>query len=323
MVAPPPRSLRRAGLQTTCRNIPPMPERMKIGVQLPEVEREVRWPEIRDIARTVESVGFDSLWLGDHLLFRDPVYGDRGPWEAWSLLAALGEATERVSIGPLVAATSFHNPAMIAKKAATVDEISGGRLILGLGAGWNQAEYEAYGFPYDSRVSRFGEAFHIIRTLIREGSIDHAGRFYVHREMELLPRARPDIPLMIGSNGPRMLRIAAPDIDMWNTWYTGFDNHPDGLEPLVEELEAACRDVGRDPSTIGRSAAVYVQVGGGAGRVAGSSERPEVAPISGSRAEMAEALSGFVGAGMDHIQIVLDPIDARAVQELGEVLALM
>ena len=121
---------------------------MKIGVQLPEVERDVRWTEIRDIALTAEDAGFDSIWVGDHLLFRaDDAASSRGPWEAWSMLAALAATTRRVQLGPLVASTSFHSPAMLAKKAATVDEISGGRLILGLGAGWNKAEYEAFGFP--------------------------------------------------------------------------------------------------------------------------------------------------------------------------------
>jgi alkanesulfonate monooxygenase SsuD/methylene tetrahydromethanopterin reductase-like flavin-dependent oxidoreductase (luciferase family) len=301
-----------------------MTDLVKVGVQLPEVEREVRWGEIRDIARTAEEVGLDSLWVGDHLLFRDPdSVGARGPWEAWSLLAALGEATERVLLGPLVAATSFHSPAMIAKKASTVDEISGGRLILGLGAGWNRAEYDAFGFPYDNRVSRFEEAFTIIRTLIREGAIDHVGRFYTHREMELLPRARPDMPLMVGSNGPRMLRITSAHVDLWNTWYTWFDNRPEGLAPLVAGLDAAAEKVGRDPATIQRSAAVYLQFEGGAGRVAGSSDRPEVAPITGSRSEMAAALAAFADAGMDHLQVVLDPIDAHSVEELGEVLRIL
>jgi alkanesulfonate monooxygenase SsuD/methylene tetrahydromethanopterin reductase-like flavin-dependent oxidoreductase (luciferase family) len=300
-----------------------MTHQMKVGVQLPEVEREVSWTEIRDMARTAEDVGFDSLWLGDHLLFRDPVTGDRGPWEAWSLLAALGEATERVLLGPLVAATSFHNPAMIAKKAATVDEISGGRLILGLGAGWNEAEYAAFGFHYDNRVSRFEEAFTIIRTLVREGSIDHVGRYYTHRDMELLPRARSDMTLLVGSNGPRMLRIAAPHIDMWNSWYTGFDNRPEGLAPLLAELDAASRDVGRDPSTIQRTAAVYVQFERGSGRIAGSTDRPEVTPITGSRSDVAESLSRFADAGISHLQVVLDPIDARSIVELGEVLGLL
>ncbi len=295
----------------------------RIGVQLPEVEREVSWPEIREMARIAEEVGLDSVWVGDHLLFRDPNTGTRGPWESWSLLAALGEATERVAIGPLVAATSFHNPAMIAKKAATVDEISGGRLILGLGAGWNEAEYRAFGFPYDHRVARFEEAFTIVRTLIREGSIDHVGRFYTHREMELLPRARPGIPLLVGSNGPRMLRITAPHIDMWNTWYTWFDNEPEGIGPLVEDLESAASDVGRDPETIERSAAVLVQMKGGQGRIAGSTERPMITPITGSREAMAETLSRFGGAGMDLLQVVLDPIAPASIEELGEIARLV
>jgi alkanesulfonate monooxygenase SsuD/methylene tetrahydromethanopterin reductase-like flavin-dependent oxidoreductase (luciferase family) len=296
---------------------------MKVGIQLPEVEREVSWREVREIAITAEEAGFDSIWVGDHLLFRDPGTGVRGPLEAWSLLAALGEATERALIGPLVAATSFHNPAMIAKKAATVDDISGGRLVLGLGAGWNQPEYAAFGFPFDHRVSRFEEAFTIIRTLIREGAIDHEGRFYTHREMQLLPKARADLPLLIGSNGPRMLRIAAPHVDLWNSWFTGFDNDPGGLPPLLEAVDEACRQVGRDPGEIGRTAAVLVQLERGTGRIAGSGERPNVTPITGSRSDIAGSLARFWAAGISHVQVVLDPIDARAVTEMGEVLALL
>ncbi len=296
---------------------------LEVGVQLPEVEREVRWPEIREMARTAEAAALDSLWVGDHLLFRDPITGSRGPWEAWSLLAALGEATERVLIGPLVASTSFHSPAMIAKKASTVDEISGGRFVLGLGAGWNRAEYEAFGFAYDHRVARFEEAFEIITTLLREGSIDFSGRFYSVRETELLPRARPGMPLMVGSNGPRMLRVAVPKIDMWNTWYTWFGNRPEGLAPLMAEVDAACRETGRAPSEVKRTAAVYLQFERGSGRIAGSTERPEVVPISGPREAMAEALAGFSAAGIRHIQAVLDPIDARSIEELGEVVRLI
>jgi alkanesulfonate monooxygenase SsuD/methylene tetrahydromethanopterin reductase-like flavin-dependent oxidoreductase (luciferase family) len=298
-----------------------MSGQMKVGIQLPEVEREVTWREVREIAITAEEVGFDSIWVGDHLLFRDPVTGVRGPMEAWSMLAALGEATERAIIGPLVASTSFHSPAMIAKKAVTVDDISGGRLVLGLGAGWNQPEYAAFGFPFDHRVSRFEEAFTIIRTLIREGSIDHDGRFYTHREMDLLPKARADMPLLIGSNGPRMLRITAPHVDLWNSWYTGFDNDPDGLSPLLAMVDEACRQVGRDPTEIDRTAAVLVQMERGGGRIAGSSERPDVTPITGSASDIAESLSRFEDAGITHVQVVLDPIDAVAVTEMGEVLS--
>src|SRR3970040_2007006 len=155
---------------------------LKVGVQLPEVEREVRWPELRDMSRAAEQAGFDSLWVGDHLLFRDPDLPPRGPWEAWSVLAALAGITERVDLGPLVASVSFHNPAILAKKGATIDEISGGRLILGLGAGWNEPEYRAFGFPFDHRVERFEEAFAIIRGLLRDGAVEFAGGFPQARE---------------------------------------------------------------------------------------------------------------------------------------------
>lgn len=296
---------------------------MKIGIQLPEVEREVSWSEVRDIASTAEETGFDSIWVGDHLLFRDDVTGTRGPWEAWTMLAALAESTTRVEIGPLVAATSFHSPAMLAKMAVTVDEISGGRLILGLGAGWNRPEYEAYGFPFDNRVSRFEEAFTVIHTLLRDGEIDFQGTYYTHRDCELLPRPSRHIPLLVGSNGPRMLRITAPYIDQWNSWFVWFDNQPAGLEPLIEELDEACLEVGRDPGEVQRSAAIHVQLPRGAGRIAGSESRPKAPPIRGDAGEIANRLQEFSVAGMDHLQLVVDPIDARAVEELGEVLRLL
>src|SRR5713226_5710794 len=181
----------------------------RVRIQLPEVERRVGWPELFSMARTAEGVGFDSLWVGDHLLYDLPGGVARGPWEAWTALAALAAATERVELGPLVASTSFHAPAMLAKQAATVDAISGGRLILGLGAGWNEREYRAFGFPYDHRVSRFEEAFTIIRRLLRGGRVDFDGAYYRAEDCVLDPGpARPGgPPLMLGSTSPRMMRI--------------------------------------------------------------------------------------------------------------------
>lgn len=296
---------------------------MNIGVQLPEVERPTGWNEIRDIALTIEDCGFDSIWTGDHLLYRDGSGETKGPWEAWTLMAALAEATNRVQFGPLVAATSFHNPAMIAKFATTIDEVSGGRLILGLGAGWNRTEYEAFGFPYAHRVSRFAEAFTIIRALIREGSIDFEGDYYQHRDMELLPSARSDMKILIGSNGPRMLRIALPHADMWNSWFDGFGNHPDGLDRLRSIVDDACVDVGRDPTAVERTAAVYVQLVGGGGRQPGDSARGTAPPITGTRNEIAEQLRAFEPTGISHLQVVLDPIDPHGVEELAEIVRLI
>src|SRR5215216_6365104 len=178
-----------------------MPRQCRVGIQLPEVERRVDWPELISMARAAEAAGFDSLWMGDHLLYDLPGGVTRGPWEAWTSLAALAAVTERVELGPLVTSTSFHAPAMLAKQAATVDAISGGRLILGLGAGWNEREYRAFGFPFDHRVSRFEESFTVIRSLLREGEIDFHGTFVSAERCVLHPRpARSGgPPLMIGS----------------------------------------------------------------------------------------------------------------------------
>jgi len=280
---------------------------------------------VRAMARLAEDVGFDSLWLGDHLLYRFGSGEARGPWEAWTMLAGLAAATDRITLGPLVASTSFHNPAMLAKMAATVDEISGGRLVLGLGAGWNETEYRAFGFPFDHRISRFEEAFTIVRTLLREGAIDFAGRYYEARDCELLPRpARPGgPPLLVGSNGERMLSITMPHADAWNSWYADTGNRPEGVAPLRERVDAACRAVGRDPAAVERTVAVLVRLPGGTGRVMGESDRPEVAPLEGPPEVLEAAFRAYAAAGVGHLQLVLDPITMGSIEALAPVLALL
>jgi alkanesulfonate monooxygenase SsuD/methylene tetrahydromethanopterin reductase-like flavin-dependent oxidoreductase (luciferase family) len=302
-----------------------MPRPLKVGVQLPEAERDIRWAEIRAMARLAEDVGFDSLWVGDHLLYRTPAGTPRGPWEAWSTLAALAATTNRVELGPLVAAAGFHGPAMIAKKAATIEEISGGRLILGLGAGWNETEYRGYGFPFDHRVSRFEEAFTIIRTLLRDGAIDFDGRFHQARDCVLVPRGpRPaGPPLMVGSMGARMLAITAPHVDLWNGWYDWFENRPAGLAALATQVDDACRRAGRLPSEVGRTAAVLVQLDDGRGRVRMDPDAPQVIPVAGHPEEIAEVLAMFATVGISHLQLVLDPITERSIAALAPVLDLL
>jgi probable F420-dependent oxidoreductase len=292
--------------------------RLLVGVQLPEVERVVRWPEVREMARVAEEVGFDSLWVGDHLLYRDPGEPARGPWEAWSLLAALAVATERVQLGPLVASASFHNPAMLAKKAATVDEISGGRLIVGLGAGWNEPEYRAFGYPFDHRVERFEEAFAIIRGLLREGAVDFAGRYHQARECVLLPPpARLSIPIMVGTVGERMLRIAAAHADAWNAWFTWYGNSVEGLRQLRDKVDAACESVGRDPATLERTVAVLVQMEATPTARRGSSYE-EVPPVRPD--DLADHLRALAAEGISHVQLVVDPITAGSIEKLGATL---
>ncbi|MGH8957752.1 MAG: LLM class flavin-dependent oxidoreductase, partial [Acidimicrobiia bacterium] len=235
---------------------------MRFGVQLPETEYEATWPQMVEMARTAEEVGLESLWVGEHLLYEEDEIRS-GPWEAWSLLSALAAVTSRITVGPLVAALPFHNPAVLAKAAATIDEISNGRLIFGVGAGWNEVEFSAFGLPYQRRVARFAEAFHIILRLLAGERVDFSGEFYELNGAELLPRPpRPGaLPFMIGSNRPRMLRIALPHVEWWNSWYSGFDNDPQRVGDLVSQIEAACWDSGRDPTTLKKSAAVYIGFG--------------------------------------------------------------
>src|SRR4051812_6859393 len=238
---------------------------MRIGVQLPEVERHVPWLEYLATARAAEEVGFDSVWLGDHLLYREGE-DERGPWEAWTMLAALAAATQRVELGPLVACTAFHPPGLIAKMAATIAEVSGGRFVLGLGAGWNEVEFRSYGLPYDHRVSRFEEAFTIIRGLLAGERVTLDGRWFQAEDLVLLPLPPAPPRLVIGSNGPRMLAATLPHVDAWNTWFDSYGNTPAGFAELNEQITAAARDAGRDPGEIDRSACVLVALENATGK---------------------------------------------------------
>ena len=289
---------------------------MRVGIQLPETERVVRWPEVERMAKGIEDSGFDSIWVGDHLVFEES--GTlKGPWEAFTQLSAIAAVTNRVEIGPLVAAQPFHEPAILAKQASTVDEVSGGRFTLGLGAGWNRLEFDAYGLPYERRVARFAEGFEIIRRLLRGETVTFHGEFYdLEGGVLLPPSARPGgPPLMIGSNSPRMLSIALPHVEWWNSWFADFDNDPSKLPALLTRIEDACELAGRDPATLKKSVALLFQLPRGGNRARA------INPILGSVAEMAEALHETAAAGIDAVQLVLDPIDERSVDAMAEVLA--
>jgi alkanesulfonate monooxygenase SsuD/methylene tetrahydromethanopterin reductase-like flavin-dependent oxidoreductase (luciferase family) len=293
---------------------------VRVGIQLPEVEREVRWTEYLAMARAAEEVGFDSIWLGDHLLYRDEGGRERGPWDAWTLLAALAASTERVQLGPLVACTAFHPPGLIARMAAALAEVSGGRFVLGLGAGWNEDEFRAYGIPFDHRVSRFEEAFTIIRRLLAGERVTLEGTYCQADDAVLLPPPPGPPRLMIGSNGPRMLGIALPHVEVWNTWYEDFGNSPEGFAALNSRVSDAARVAERDPSEIERSACVYVAL-------ESSDEEhgraPEAPPLEGPADRIAASLSEFAEAGADEVILVVSPITERSIRELAEVLVLL
>lgn len=296
---------------------------LRVGIQLPEVEREVRWPEVVDMARIAEAIGLDGLWVGDHLLYRFEDGSTRGPWEAWTLMAALATATTRIRIGPLVACLAFHNPAVLAKQADTLDEISGGRFVLGVGAGWNETEFRAFGIPFDRRIARFEEAWTIVATLLREGSIDFQGEFHSARDCELVPRGPTPggPPLLIGSSGPRMLAITSPAADAWNAWYADTGNRPDGVRPLRSTVDEACVAAGRDPASVARTVAVLVRFPDGTGRVMGdTAERMDVEPLPADPAALADGLRAFAAEGIEEVQLVLDPITRESIAALHAVL---
>lgn len=297
----------------------------KVGVQLPEVERRVAWPELFAMARAVEGVGLDSLWLGDHLLYDLPDGSTRGPWEVWTSLAALAAVTERVELGPLVACTGFHSPAMLAKQAATVDAISGGRLIVALGAGWNEREFRAFGFPFERRVDRFAESLTVIATLLGEGSIDHHGEFFdLDRCVLDPPPVRPGgPPLMIGSVAPRMLSIGLPFADAWNAWWSQYGNSVDGFVSLKRTVDAAIAAAGRPPGNVAATVCVLVQLAGGSGRVMGDFPGRDIRPVTGSPADIAAHLAALARAGAEHVQLVLDPITEASIETVGAVLDIL
>jgi len=275
--------------------------------------------------RRIEDLGFDSIWTGDHFLYRMADGSADAPWDAWSVLAAAAAITSRVTLGPLVTPVGFYNPAVLAKKAATVDEISGGRLVLGLGAGWNEVEFRGYGVPYDHRIARFEEAFTIIRTLLQEGRIDFKGEYFSARDCELVPRSRPGgPPIMIGSVGERMLQITLPHVQSWNVWHSDTGNSPAGVAPLRARVDAACLKVGRDPETVDATIVALVRMPGGVGRRQGDGYTDGTPnPLQGPPEVIAEDLRAYARAGVKEVQLVVDPITVESLEALAPALELL
>ena len=279
--------------------------------------RTARWSDLLEMARHAAAIGVDSLWLPDHVLFVNEGIEPQGVPECWSLLSALAATTTRVELGPFVCCTGFRNPALLAKTVATVDEISAGRLILGLGAGWHEPEYQAYGYPFDHRVSRFEEAIAILAGLLRDGHADVQGRYHEARDAELCPRGpRPHgPPIMIGTSGERMLDLTARYADVWNAFGR---NRPAEIAPLRERVDAACVRAGRDPATLARSAGMLMDLPGARER----ERRPRTTspPLAGSPEELAATLRAYAAEGIFHVQLLLNPNTPAGLDALAPVL---
>jgi len=290
---------------------------MKIGITLDISEdsfdgRTPNFRDLREMALISELVGFDSLWLADHLIYRFPNQAESAPWEALTMLSALAAVTTRITLGTLVLCTSFRPPAMLAKMADALDEISGGRFILGLGAGWHQPEYEAFGYPFDHLASRFDEAMQIIVPLLREGHVDFQGQYYQVRNCVLRPRGpSPAGPrILVAGRRPRMLQLTARDADAWNTaWHTDAAI----VKERFDELAQVCATIGRDPASIEMTVGTEVRLQ--PRKEDGSPDRA----ISGTPEEIASRLQAFADLGTSHLIVELDAVTPDSIRQLGHI----
>ena len=306
-------------------NLAPPPRSPQVGLFIPlgEGPPPIGWDELVSLAQRAEELGFDAVWLLDHLQFE---HGETtiGVWECWTFLAGLATMTKRVKIGPLVTSTTYRNPALLAKMAESVDAMSGGRLVLGIGAGHWEGESRAFNFPFDHRASRFEEAIQIITGLLRDRKVNVEGTYYAARNAVLQPAGpRPHgLPVMVGARGPRMIRIAARHADELNI---DAGTTLETIGPLSAEIDDACREVGRDPATLRRSAFIGVDLSSPSlpGDPWMEMIQFEKWSYRGSAAELAGILRAYAAAGFSEIQVWLNPCTIAGIEALAQVLDLL
>lgn len=293
--------------------------KFQVGIVLPLAQfgperTTARWSEIREMAVRAEAMGFDTVWTPDELLWRPEGAAPQGIWEGVAMAGAVAAVTSRVAVGTWVLSALHRNAGITAKIAETLDEISGGRFIFGLGAGheW-PGQARTFGLPEDRIFARFGEALEVIIPLLRTGHADFEGTWHAARDLPQQPVGpRPNaIPLLIGGNGPRGQRHAVHHADIWSG-YVEERAHPDEMAPRIASLEAICAEEGRDPATIGRSVGVVVHP------LAPAGARPDA--LSGSAREIADAIREFEAVGYTRLEMMFGPGTMAALDALAPVL---
>ncbi|MGH2456908.1 MAG: LLM class flavin-dependent oxidoreductase [Candidatus Limnocylindria bacterium] len=279
-----------------------------------------RWEEIRALALQAEAIGFDTIWAPDELLWRSAPDKERGFWDGVAMMGALAAVTSRIKVGSWVMSALHRNPGIVAKCVETLDEISGGRFVFGLGAGhaW-PGQATAFGLPEDNIYARYEEALQIIVPLLRGGRADFAGTWHTARDLVQRPMGpRPGaIPIMIGGHGPKSMRHAVQLADIWSCYAEGPSDLTD-LGPRIAAFEEACAELGRDPASIGRSAGIEVAP---LARTV-DADAPEGA-ITGSAQEIADRFRELRAAGFTQLELVVAPQTAAALDALAPVLQIL
>lgn len=292
------------------------PRQMSLGLMIPVREGSMggetpRFDDLVAMATAARSAGFEAVWFGDHVTMGE---GDAmsGAWEAWTMMAGVAARVPGIHIGPLVSGTGFRNPGVIAKMAEALDEISDGRFILGLGAGWNETEYRQLGIPFNYRASRLEEAVGIIRPLLRDGAATYVGRFWQAHGAVNRPRSPHgrNIPLLIGTNGDRLLRTVARFADAWNSDWEG---DPERMRDLVARADAACDAIDRPRHSLVKTGSARFAMDADAAR------RPDL--VSGTADAMAHRLVAFRDLGLRHLVCGLEPRTRETIAAFGKVIA--
>lgn len=299
---------------------------LELGLVLPLLEdpptgEATSWEDLRLRAKRAEDLGFDTVWVADELLWKVPAWpGPRGFWECVAVAGAVAASTESIQVGTWVLSALHRNPGLTAKAAATLDEISGGRLLFGLGAGHAGPQGEAFGYPLDKTVGRYEEALEIIVPLLREGSADFEGTYHRAVGQDLRPTGpRPGrIPIMLAGHGPRTIGLAVKHGDIWSAFATE-SSLPEAFADMVNRVDQICEEQGRDPETLGKSISVFVEA---------TEERiaEDVGmgvPIAGSTNQIAETIHQFSEMGVTMMEIVPFPDNDESAQALGEVLQIL
>ena len=272
-----------------------------------------RGDEVLEQARRAEEIGFDTVWVPDELLWQVEGEPPRGAWDGISMAGAIAAVTSRAKVGTWVMSALHRNPGIIAKTAETLDEISGGRFVFGLGAGhaW-PGQAHAFGLPETEVWARFEEALQIIVPLLRNGRADFEGRLHAAHALVQAPRGpRPGrIPIMLGGNGPKGRRLAVQLADIYSC-YVEQHATADEVRPHIESLEVACAEAERDPASIGRSVGVYAHPLEPAG--------VRSSRLSGSTEQIADGIRAFRGAGFTQVELMYAPPTMAALDALAPV----